>query len=88
MTRQEFIQLLQTNNIDEKLVSFDNDLADGYCVRKIQTHWEVFVKEKDKFYNAIGFPSESDALIYLFEELLCTYSVINAQQSLLQKDSG
>ena len=47
MTRQEFIQLLQTNNIDEKLVSFDNDLADGYCVRKIQTHWEVFVKEKD-----------------------------------------
>lgn len=80
MTREEFVQLLQKHHINENLVSFDNHLADGYCVRKNRTNWEVFIRERDKIYDAVGFPSESDALTYLYEELVSIYEVINTQQ--------
>ena len=73
MTKTEFLDLLKKYNINEKLVVFDNDIKDGYCVRKNHYRWEVFFRERGKEYDCIGFPSESNALQYLFEKLYSIY---------------
>ena len=73
MTKTEFLDLLKKYNINEKLVVFDDDVKDGYCVRKNHYRWEVFFRERGKEYDCIGFPSESNALQYLFEKLYSIY---------------
>lgn len=73
MTKTEFLDLLKKHNINEKLVVFDDDVKDGYCVRKNHYRWEVFFRERGKEYDCIGFPSESNALQYLFEKLYSIY---------------
>jgi hypothetical protein len=75
MTRQHFIQLLRDYNIDESRVSFGPEFHDGYCIRKNHLRWEVYVQERGKAYNLMGFPSESDALRYLCEILLSVHGV-------------
>ena len=73
MTKTEFLDLLKKHNINEKFVVFDDDVKDGYCVRKNHYRWEVFFRERGKEYDCIGFPSESNALQYLFEKLYSIY---------------
>jgi hypothetical protein len=73
MTRSSFLYQLKTNGIDTSLVSFYPNLRDGYCVRKNRCGWTVFVLERGLEYDSMGFPSESDALHYLFKQLLSLY---------------
>ena len=70
MTRTEFLELCENKNISPNLIHFKNAVADGYYVLKNHHRWEVFYRERGKDYNCIGFPSESDALLYLSERLV------------------
>ena len=70
MTYNEFVDLLRENNVDTNLVNFENSVADGYYVLKNYHRWEVFYRERGKDYDCVGFPSESDALIYLSKRLI------------------
>ena len=69
MTHNEFITLLNQNNIDSNIVHFENSVADGYYVLKNYCRWEVLYRERGKDYDCVGFPSESDALKYLLNKL-------------------
>lgn len=73
MTKKNFLEQLAKYGIDSKLVVFDNSINDGYCVRKNHFRWEVFFRERGKEYNCVGFPSESNALKYLFDMLYGIY---------------
>ena len=73
MTKNEFIELLKKYNISENIVVFDDTLKDGYCVRKNYYRWEVLFRERGKEYDCVGFPSESDALQYLWDKLYEVY---------------
>lgn len=73
MTKTDFLELLKKNNIDADIVVFDDPIREGYCVRRNYFRWEVFFRERGKEYDCIGFPSESDALEYLFEKLFSIY---------------
>lgn len=74
MTRIEFTELLREHNIDENLVVFDDTVKDGFCVRKNYFRYEVFFRERGEEYDCVGFPSESNALEYLFEKLCSIYA--------------
>ncbi len=69
MTRAEFIDLLERNNLSTSLVHFENTVSDGYYVLKNYYRWEVFFRERGKDYDCLGFPSESNALEYLLRKL-------------------
>ena len=73
MTKTEFLELLKKYNINENLVVFDDEIKEGYCVRKNYFRWEVFFRERGKEYDCVGFPSESNALQYLFDKLYSLY---------------
>ena len=64
------MELLKSNNRPTNIVNFENSVADGYYVLKNYHRWEVFYRERGKDYDCVGFPSESDALIYLLERLI------------------
>jgi len=70
MTQAEFLELCKSNNISTNLFHFDNSVAHGYYVLKNYHRWEVFFRERGKDYDCVGFPSESDALIYLADKLI------------------
>ena len=70
MTRAVFLELCQHNNISTNLIHFENSVADGYYILKNYSRWEVFYRERGKDYDCVGFPSESDALIYLTDKLI------------------
>ncbi len=70
MTRIEFLELCESKNITTNLIHFENSVADGYYVLKNHHRWEVFYRERGKDYDCVGFPSESDALIYLADKLM------------------
>ena len=70
MTYNEFVDSLRENNVDTNIVNFESSVADGYYVLKNYHRWEVFYRERGKDYDCVGFPSESDALIYLADKLM------------------
>ena len=70
MTRAEFLELCRSSNIPTDLIHFENSVAEGYYVLKNYHRWEVFYRERGKDYECIGFPSESDAFIYLADKLI------------------
>ena len=70
MTKNKFIESLKSNDISTNLIHFENSVADGYYVLKNYHRWEVFYRERGKDYDCVGFPSESNALEYLFEKLI------------------
>ena len=74
MNRNEFIALLKENGIPQGIVSFDSSTNDGYNIRKNKLRWETFTRERGKEYNCIGFPSESDALQHMLDELIAIYA--------------
>ncbi len=73
MTKTELLDKLNKENISTDIVSFDDPIKDGLCLRKVYYRWEVFYRERGQEYNVIGFPSESDALQYMYEKLLSLY---------------
>ena len=73
MIKTEFLELLDKHNINKNIVVFDDNITDGYCVRKNYYRWEVFFRERGKEYDLLGFSSESDALQYLFDKLYSIY---------------
>lgn len=73
MTKTDFLELLKRHRIDADLVGFDNSAKDGYGIRKNRFRWEVFFRERGKEYDCIGFPSEGEALQYLFDKLFRIY---------------
>lgn len=73
MTKNDFLLKLKENGVDTDLISFEDNSKDGYCMRKNYYRWEVFTRERGKEYDVIGFPSESDALLYLLDRLLKIY---------------
>ena len=70
MTKTEFLEQCENNNISSDHVHFDNSVADGYYVLKNYYRWEVFYRERGKDYYCVGFPSESDALTYLLKKIV------------------
>ena len=70
MTRTEFFELCESNSISANHIHFENSVADGYYMLKNYHRWEVFYRERGKDYDCVGFPSESDALIYLADKLM------------------
>ena len=74
MNRNEFITRLKESGIPQKIVSFDSSMNDGYNIRKNKLRWETFTRERGKEYDCIGFPSESDALQHMFDELVAIYA--------------
>lgn len=70
MTRQELLSLLEENGIDASAVSFDDDVKDGWGIRKNHSRWEVYFRERGRESDVRGFPSESDALACLLHELI------------------
>lgn len=74
MNKNEFIARLKENGIPQGIVSFDSSTNDGYNLRKNKLRWETFIREKGKECDCIGFPSESDALQHMFDELVAIYA--------------
>ena len=74
MDRNEFIARLKENGIPPEIVSFDSSTNDGYNIRKNKLRWETFIRERGEEYECIGFPSESDALQHMFDELIAIYA--------------
>ena len=74
MNRNEFIARLKENGISPEIVSFDSSTNDGYNIRKNKLHWETLIRERGKEYACTGFPSESDALQHMFDELVAIYA--------------
>lgn len=76
MTRQEFVDQLIENGINPDIVlfDFDNNVRDGYYIRKNYFRWEVLERERGTEFCCMGFPSESDALTYLLNKLLGIYA--------------
>ena len=71
MTRVAFLELCNKLNISPNLVHFENSVVDGYYILKNCHRWEVSYRERGKDYDCVGFLSESDALIYLADKLIC-----------------
>lgn len=74
MNRNEFITRLKENGIPPQTVSFDSSTNDGYNIRKNKLRWGTFIRECGKEYNCVGFPSESDAMQHMFDELVAIYA--------------
>ena len=76
MTRQEFVDQLIENGINPDIVlfDFDNPVRDGPRPRKIYFRWEALARERGTEFCCKDFPSESDALTYLFNKLLGMYA--------------
>ena len=55
MTRTEFLELYNKQNISPNLVHFENSVVDGYYILKNYHRWEVFYRERGKDYDCKGF---------------------------------
>ncbi len=69
MTKDEFLSALAKNNIEVKVHFDDNSMSDGFCVRKNHFRYETLYCERGKEYDVMGHPSESDALIFLWNRI-------------------
>ena len=70
MTREEFLDALIGYGFDPSNVLIDNPIMDGYGIRRVYWHWEIFFRERGTEYFTRGYPSESDALAALLEDIL------------------
>lgn len=68
MTKTEFLQYLKRQNINENLFVLDNSTRDGYCLKKNYNRWEACYRENGIEFESVGFPSESDAFLYLLKK--------------------
>ena len=77
MDRNEFIMRLKEKGISPEIVSFNCSMSDGYNIRKNHHRWEAFTRERGVEYECIGFPSESDALQYMFDKIVSIHTKID-----------
>lgn len=70
MTRSEFEYELISRGFDPDIVSFDEGAKEGYGIRKVYRRWEIFFRERGNEYFVRGFPSESDALKALLQDII------------------
>ena len=70
MNRNEFLVRLKEKGIPPDIVSFDSSTSEGYNIRKNRLQWETFIRERGMEYDCMVFPSESDALQHMFDELV------------------
>ena len=70
MTRAEFFERLSQHQIETSRIHFENSTADGCYILRNHHRWEVSFRERGIDYECVGFPSESDALIYLSGKLI------------------
>lgn len=70
MNRQDFTQALIDHNIDPSSVAFNDGSKDGYGIRKNYLRWEIYFRERGTEFYVRGFPSESDALTALLDDVL------------------
>ena len=70
MTKDEFLEILTINGIDQTSISFDDNVKEGYGIRKVYFRWEIFFRERGVEFNTRGYPSESDALVALLGDIL------------------
>lgn len=73
MTKDVFFDQLKKYSINLDLVAINNQTAEGYCIRKTYSGWEVFVRERGKEYDIRLFSTESEAFSYMLNELLALY---------------
>lgn len=54
MTRQEFVDQLIENGINPDIVlfDFDNNVRDGYCIRKNYFRWEFWKGKEERSFVA------------------------------------
>ena len=76
MDRNDFFRLLEQKGIRSEIVSFDNSINDGFNIRKNKLNWETFTRERGHEFDSMGFPSESDALQYMFEQVCRYYDIL------------
>ena len=70
MSREEFISELVSRGIATEIVSFDDSFSDGYGIRRVWYRWEIFYRERGREFYTKGYPSESDALIALLDDIV------------------
>ena len=70
MTKDAFVKTLAQCGIDPCDVMAENAVDDGYGLRKNYYRWEIFYRERGVECDVRGYPSESDALQDLFEEIV------------------
>ena len=63
-------QNLLANGVDPSCVVFDNNVSDGYFIRKNYYRWEIGFRERGAEYYVRGFPSESQAFEQLYNDIL------------------
>ncbi len=76
MDRNELFQILEQKGICPKIVSFENSVNDGFNIRKNKLNWETFIRERGMEFDSMGFPSESDALQYMLEQIVRYYDTL------------
>ena len=69
MTKSDFIKELIGREIDPDSISFDETTKDGYGVRRVYHRWEIFFRERGTEFYTKGYPTESDALIALLDDI-------------------
>lgn len=70
MTKDEFFHALTVYGFDTENVLIDDPTMDGYGIRKVYWRWEIFYRERGVEYFTRGYPSESDALTALLDDIL------------------
>ena len=70
MTKSELFARLSSRGLPDSLVHFEESSADGYFVLKDHFRWTVHLRERGQTIESRGFPSEQDALWYVYKELL------------------
>lgn len=69
MTKADFFKELLSRGIDPGSISFDETVKDGYGIRKVHHRWEIFFRERGTEFYTKGYPSESDALTALLDDI-------------------
>lgn len=75
MTRSEFLQRVSDEGLNMSAFSFEDPVNDGLIIRKNHLRWELVERERGIEYECVGFPSESDALLSLYEKLVALHKV-------------
>lgn len=70
MTKHDFFRELEINGIDPSSISFNDSIQDGYGIRHVYFHWEIYFRERGVEFNTRGYPSQSDALQALLRDIL------------------
>lgn len=70
MNKEIFLEKLEKNGINKKMVCFDDNVSDDiFCVMTNNNYYEVYYRERGKEYYNRRFNNQDEALEYLLEYL-------------------